>query len=412
MNVLLVTHRFFDQSIGGTEALASGLSTSLAGRGHTVRWLATNPALDSDVSETRCGGVVRWEVSNGFSSHYPLTWYQDECRQADKVRLLLERNDAPIDVVHILHFARIGLEFLRLPQLACAPVFACLTDYSVLCPDFQLYDRTTQAICSESAHPSRCLNCLGLAGDHAAIRSFRERNLSWLSRGVTGIFTMTPHQRTILERAGVEPRQFVSDRAAYPLPASWRPGRRRRGPRSPFRFGCLGRISPEKGLHVPVVRFRDLRGEVSCTLEIRGPEDDPAYLRHLRRLAPETGVTFEPPVTLERLLDVMESLDCLLLPSQWLENHPLVLTYARALGLPVLCSRLPSLQHLSGDEGLYFARPDDPDDWFLQMRAIANRRQGWRTDLARFAGYKSLYDAYVDLLEATYAKTRMEAMAG
>jgi glycosyltransferase involved in cell wall biosynthesis len=413
MNVLLVTHRFFEHSIGGTEALTDALSTSLADRGHAVWWLATNPTLQTDSREVRCRrGVVRWEVSNGFANSYPLTWYQDECCQARKVQQLLHRTADPIEAVHILHFARIGLEFLRLPELAQASVTATLTDYSVICPDSQLYDRTTETICSVSAHPSRCINCLGLADDHDPIRCVRERNLRWLNTGVTGIFTMTPHQRMILECAGVERRQFVSDRPAYPLPADWGPVRRRRRMKSRFRFGCLGRISPEKGLHVPLARFGDLHREIGCTLEIRGPDDDIAYKRRLEDLIPESGVTFEPPVNLKRLLDVLGHLDCLLLPSLWLENHPLMLTYALALGIPVLCSRLPSLEHLSAEERLYFAHPNDPDDWFNQMRAIANTCLEWRTHRDSFALYRRRYESYVDLHEAAYACPKSEAMAG
>jgi glycosyltransferase involved in cell wall biosynthesis len=64
----------------------------------------------------------------------------------------------------------------------------------------------------------------------------------------------------------------------------------------------------------------------------------------------------------------------LLLPSQWLENHPLTLEYALKLSVPVLVSQVPSLSHLLGHEGIHWVRDyRNPYAWTAAMQGMLRR---------------------------------------
>jgi hypothetical protein len=71
------------------------------------------------------------------------------------------------------------------------------------------------------------------------------------------------------------------------------------------------------------------------------------------------------------VLHVLESLDCLLLRTQWLDTHPILVTYPLILGLPVLCLRLM----------LRFVTADRPDEWLEALRVAANAHTTRRIDL-------------------------------
>ena len=61
------------------------------------------------------------------------------------------------------------------------------------------------------------------------------------------------------------------------------------------------------------------------------------------------------------LQGVLEGFDVLVVPSVWYENAPLVISEARATGIPVVASRLGGMAEMvrDGVDGLLFAPGDD-----------------------------------------------------
>ena len=372
MQILLVSHRFPRHSVGGTEVLANDLARSLVARGHEVVWLGTGEQGEYGLSyfRSRSDGILEWEISPGFSNNYPVTWRLDEKRQREKVQLGLDKFQKSFDVVHFLHFARTGLQFLDLPFFKSSKIVFTLTDYTCICPDFQLFKRHERTICRTGANPFECLCCLGIEVGEQQIMEWRARNLKLINERADFICVQTPEQKRVLVESGIKENLFFSCHARYKIPSEWRIIKRE--DEHIFRFCFLGRFSREKGLDIAVKAFHLLRKSEACFFWIFGNEDDDlSYSSDLQTLIHRSeGITIHGALPLESLGEVIQSIDCILVPSLWLENHPLVISYARYFGIPIICSNVASMSHLTENCGVHFAELGNPIAWTEAMNGI------------------------------------------
>jgi glycosyltransferase involved in cell wall biosynthesis len=403
---LLVSHRFPEDSIGGTEVLTRDVALGLRERGFNVIWLAVSPAgAKGPVCRHSPEGVEQWCLPTVFPQGYPVGWQTAEAAQAVNVSacLALFLGERRLDIVHLHHFARVGLSFLALPAFENAARFATLTDYTAVCADFQLQRRASGVACTGNVAARDCLECIG--GDdgnanHAEdVAAWRLRNLQVLSN-FDGLFVQTPYQRQLLERLGFPGNRMVSDRAAYRVPSA--EGRPMRKAGHPFRFAYIGRASPEKGLAVAVRAFallRETHGDNVASLLMITP--DPVAAQQLvGESATQPKLMWSGPVDHGDLGTVLKDIDCLLVPSLWLENHPSILSYALTYGVAVLCSDVLSMQHLKGTANLHFAPAGDVPAWAAAMKT----RIDWPEadcHVAEGAGLRS-FDDYLSHIELAY----------
>ncbi|KJS63825.1 glycosyltransferase [Streptomyces rubellomurinus] len=396
MRILLVTHRFAGEEAGGTEILADDLARALMARGLDVAWLAAG----DPPSPQRRTAAEYISVPAVFKRDYPVGWREQEAQQAALIEQLLASRPA-VDLVHVLHFSRVGLAFLDIAPLRNVPVVATLTDYTAVCPDHQLLVRSTGAQCTSTAHSTSCLGCLGAptaaAGD---VELWRARNVAWLNERVRALWTQTPHQAAELAKAGVAMNKAVRDQACYGLPDSWQP-LTESGSGSGEYLLFLGRCSPEKGLHVLLDALAD--SPTTLPLLVATVPDDATYEERMRLVAAaDPRVRWLPPLSRSDVGPVLAGARALLVPSQWWENHPIVAHEARALGVPVWSSAVPSMRHLANDGGVHLVeRYADPASWRQAIDAAAGF-QGPR--VLSFSRRVSAFEAFVDEMVSVYRK--------
>ena len=146
-------------------------------------------------------------------------------------------------------------------------------------------------------------------------------------------------------------------------------------PSGSLRVGFMGSVTPQKGLHVLARAHRQLkRGTVE--LHIHGDvKFDPSYWSDVRRDLVDSEVHVHGAFAAGEAARVLAPLDVLVVPSIWYENAPLVISEARASGVPVLTSRLGGMMEMveDGNDGLLFT-PGDPDDLARSLEALATDR--------------------------------------
>ncbi|MGW2540893.1 glycosyltransferase [Kitasatospora sp. NPDC001574] len=395
MRILLTTHRFAGNNAGGTEILADDLARALKARGLHVSWLA---AGDPPPPRRRTADAYL-SLPVVFTDDYPARWRTQEAEQAGRVEQLLATRP-PVDLVHVLHFSRTGLEFLDVPSLRGVPVVATLTDYTAVCPDHQLVIRSTGTQCTATAASRDCLGCLEAPQEAVGdVADWRARNVALLNGRVRALWTQTPHQAAELAKAGVDLGQVVRDRACYGLPAAWEP-LAARGP-SGQHLLFLGRCSPEKGLHLLLDAFR--ASDTELPLLIATVPDDKAYEERTRALAAaDPRVRWLPQVPRARVGPVLAGARALLVPSQWWENHPLVAHEARALGVPVWSSAVPSMRHLADEPGFHLVEDyRTPDAWTRALDAASRHRA---PQVPSFGRRVEEFELFVDEIVSVYRK--------
>jgi glycosyltransferase involved in cell wall biosynthesis len=159
-------------------------------------------------------------------------------------------------------------------------------------------------------------------------------------------------------------------------------------------FGYLGQLAPHKGVLTLIDAFRRLPAG-SARLRIAGKgsiEDEVAEraggdVEYLGFVAGDAKVSF------------LDSLDCLVVPSEWREPGALVVSEAKAELLPVIGARIGGIPEVVPDSGrdLLF-EPGDAAD-------LACALDAFRSDPGRYAVAPSDvdgWDAHVGAVEAAY----------
>ena len=155
----------------------------------------------------------------------------------------------------------------------------------------------------------------------------------------------------------------------------------------PFTIGYLGRIAPEKGVHLLCEAYRRLRrrGELEgCRIELAGylgPEHRP-YLDGIMRQVSEWGleaeINYRGPLELEEKLAFLQALDIFAVPATYDDPKGLSLLEAMACGVPVVSTKRGTYVELIERTGSgVVTAPDDLDAFaseLLRLRMDDTRR--------------------------------------
>ena len=208
---------------------------------------------------------------------------------------------------------------------------------------------------------------------------------------------------------------------------SGRPGKQGHGKR----FIFVGRVSPEKGIHVLLEAFKTvLAREPEAELRIVGGaglpplsfvvNSDPTlqslrrfytsdYMEYLQRQAkavPENHVSFVGYVAHSELATFLRGADVFVQPSVWGEPFPLSVVEAMAAELPVVSSRAGGLPEsvVDGKTGL-LVEPNDPAALAdAMLRLVADEKMAHSVGTAGGARARELFswDAVVARLSSVY----------
>jgi glycosyltransferase involved in cell wall biosynthesis len=154
-------------------------------------------------------------------------------------------------------------------------------------------------------------------------------------------------------------------------------------PDGPFTVGFLGRVAPEKGLHVLAEAYRLLRKELpAARLEVAGymAPDCKSYLADVEQYL--AGLGFAGEFRYHGVIDradkiaFLRKLDVMSLPATYDEPKGVSLLEAMACGVPLVQPRRGSFTEIvESTGGGLLVRPDDPDALAGGLLKIANDKK-------------------------------------
>lgn len=429
MRILLVVHKFPPQSVGGVETYTWSLARALAEAGHEASvfyplagivtpeeqpHLAHPANLAKNTGRSPAGGagcevlpsvgrgsagedgIHRWPVAlpkaRGHEGPVQQFWhtFRDVGLETCFQKCLAQVQP---DIVHFQHVQGVSA---RLLALASAwPHLLTLHDYWFFCANSQLL-RPDGQMCTGPRWGWNCVDCLTVRADLRWLRALRPlvavplayRNLylQQVARSVPMFLAPSeflrqqylrhsfPAERITVIELGLDEQRLVATPRAdsvLPLPAV-RP-----------HFGFLGALAPHKGVHVLVQAFNQLPANAALTIygseptvpsQSAGRSAGPDYVAQLKAMATHPHIRFAGALDYRHVGAALRQLDCLVVPSIWYENSPLVIQEAYGLGIPVVASRLGALSEKvrDGETGRLFT-PGDSGDLARILRELTEQ---------------------------------------
>lgn len=377
MKVLLIAHQFLPDCIAGTEVLVSDVARELRSRGHEIKVFA---GIEGAPSEA----ISRYDFQGYEVQRVNINLVQTSLED----RLSTGRNphverafrkvidDWKPDIIHFFHLHRLTSRLIGIAATA-SPVFFTATDFWSICPfgTLRLPDGTPCE--GPSVGSANCIRhhamllrpkwvklCASWTPDFlvsAALRCVRhlptrfvraalalQRRRSTIGSAfddVRRFFFASDAIGTMLSSIGVDQSRLTMqpygvDVDAY---ASMPPV----GISRNLRVGFIGQLVQHKGADV---LLRAMRQVASPNLRLKvygnltGAGEFGKQLMELRGDDPRTS--FEGSFPPSEIHSVLAGLDCLVVPSTWQENMPLVACSALAAGRPVIASDVSGLRSI------------------------------------------------------------------
>lgn len=400
MRISLIAHGFPPLERTGVETYSAALAAALVRAGHQVEVFVPRRAPElpehSMRRETRDGYGLTWlTINNGPEGPEQML---DPVGVAGRFGDFLDR-ERP-ELVHFQHVVKLGVGLIEEARKRGIPTVYTAHDYYALCHRYTLLrpDLERCEIVGDSAACARCdlglslLNQVEGLGDYqqgvapenlpapdaaklqqlldgdweaagfspqdweaaSKLRSKLDERRAQAYAGLDRILAPTKFLLEKLVEIGIERKRLTH------LPYGIETGQLgsvppvRPDPSAPVRFGFFGGFSKQKGVHVLVEAFEQMKQPAELTLW--GYGTDPLYQEQLRASASRAGVRWGGAYEQKELPDLLAQVDVVVVPSLWVENYPIAIREALAAGRPVLASRLGALPESvrEGIDGLLF----------------------------------------------------------
>jgi len=403
LRILMPVHFFLPDHSAGTEVYTYNLARALQARGHTVELFCSEKLLsrrsysltERTVDSLRCHVMVNNLDHDEFSETFA----------NPRVEAVFQRvlEGFKPDVVHVQHLMLLSLGLPRLSRLAGARTVMTLNDFWLYCARFGQLLLPNGHLC-DGPNLTDCANCLqdftfsqgrpekavikllqvtrelsgvdlaplvywaqdrsqllrkrkttagrsAKAGRSTDLREELLHRIRKVNQLVENVDVFLSPSNTVAERViewGIPRSQVRISRYGIdtaPFERSIPTAR----PDARVTFGYVGTLAPHKGVHVLMEALRLLPPR-SCRLKVYGSDGHhKEYGRLLHELAEGLEVEFCGLMDRLRIGEAFASIDCLVMPSLWLENSPVVIQEAFAAGVPVIASGQGGMAELIDD---------------------------------------------------------------
>lgn len=438
MKITIAIHHFPPKYVSGAEKETLRVAKSLQKRGHTVQILCIEDIINGPTEglaheDTLYEGLPVRRLSFCLASAPdPWVWSYDNRWIGEHVRTYLTENRPDI-LLLVSGYLMTASVILAAKSLGiCTTLY--LTDFWFLCPRITML-RANGGLSTLPIEAATCAQCLGE----------EKRRFRWLGRAVPAgmawywkqrkgtiaqleqrtaflktaiaavdmVITPSNFLRNMYLQAGFLPENNVFIRQGLdrvPDRASWK----NTVPGSQLRVGYIGQIAAHKGVHVLIDAVRSIKN-TQVSLTIYG--DGTAFPNYTKDLQNKIGGDARIQLAgvfqgADRLKEIMNGFDVIVVPSIWYENSPNAILEALSYGVPVITSDLGGMAELVQHEenGLLFRHADAPD--------LARQLQKLLDNPARIAQMRECIqpvkriEAQIDEIEQLFVKLFREGCAG
>jgi glycosyltransferase involved in cell wall biosynthesis len=360
MKVLQVNKFLYERA--GAETVMLRTAELLEACGHDVRFFAMQDPANLPRPESSYFPPGRhYDRSRGtFSRGRDAINSVYSLRARRALRQLL--NDWRPDVAHI-HNVYHQLTTSVVDELASqsVPMVMTIHDYKLVCPSYTVFVDGAPCHRCVTGHPAhviahRCVKDSLTASVIAAAEAALTRTRGTYEK-VNAFISPSEHMARVLVSGGY-PRERIRVIPNFVPDADFRVqgiGPDLAEPSVPAMALFVGRLEEVKGVGVLLAAARKLTSSIEVTLVGKGPLEREVQQAHNDGVVRYLGFRNGPEVRA-----LMDAAMCLVVPSVWEENCPMVVLEAGARGCPIVASDRGGLRELvnNGSDGLLFSPAD------------------------------------------------------
>ena len=392
MNILKVIHGYPPLYNAGSEVYSQTLCRGLIDQ-HKVTVLSReeDPFKPAFSSRITCDDLDRRIPihlinipSENFRYSYRNQLMDDYCQQ------LIDQSHFVL--VHIGHLNHLSLSLLEVFARNQLPVVYTLHDYWLICPRGQFIKRNPKdnkcwQMCHQQIDQVCASDCY--AGYFSGADNDRQADLDywsgWISRRMEYVRQVIHHvdifiaPSTYLQQRYNEQSTIPSEKMIY-LDYGFDLNRLKPVPeqmptRQAVTFGYIGTHIPAKGIQQLIEAFGQCKGDACLKIWGRPRGYNTASLKRLVDGLPNNKseqISWHSEYANEHIMqDVFQHIDCLVVPSIWVENSPLVIHEALQARVPVITANIGGMAEYVQHEvnGLLFEHRD-ANDLAKQMQRV------------------------------------------
>ena len=254
-----------------------------------------------------------------------------------------------VDLLHVQHYSHIGLDLVKFAsQDLGIPTVMTIHEYMMICANSGFMLKTNDKLCYRSS-PADCHRCIGWAepGQFFARNEFIRSAIEDVSHFISPSeflkqrfvdWGLEADRISVVENL-LPPYVVRSDDIA--------PDTTKKRKKNRLTVGFFGQLTSNKGIRVLFdamkMACQDKKVEIKlvlfgANLDLQSEEFQNYFAETSREL--EKSVIFAGSYRNEDIVDLMRSVDCVVTPSIWWENSPVVIQEALAVGVPVICSNI------------------------------------------------------------------------
>jgi|WetSurMetagenome_2_1015567.scaffolds.fasta_scaffold01906_5 glycosyltransferase involved in cell wall biosynthesis len=403
MKILYTTHQFLPDYSAGTEILTYSTAKEISRRGHRV-FVFTGYPVKRAVVESHAFDRYEYDgisVDRFFHSKIssirprnPMEAEYNNLFYADFFRKRIQ--ELKPDLVHFYHLQRLSASVIDVCREMGIPAVFTATDFWLVCPTNQLLMPDHSRCLGPDKGMANCVRHLAAISEGKRIGAILDRLPDWLMtvcirsikcttflpgnryvplvralaarpaymekrmNRISMVLVATRFMGEILRHHGLEARSirhvpFGIDQAHIACVSA-------KGTAQHLRIGFIGTLYYHKGAHVLLEAVRSLPEEMPLKVKIYGElEQFPKYARTLQSTAGnDHRIEFCGTFDNSEIGVIFSTLDVLVIPSLWYENHPLILSFAQAARVPVVATNSEGMREMiaDGENGFLFEKED------------------------------------------------------
>lgn len=361
MRILYVVHQFFPKGYTGTERLVLNLAKQMQRMGHYVEVL-TYGIEDDNTGFLNQDGIMykRYIFQNipvisikylNIDDNINFTIFEDRLRNILNEFI----TKGKFDIMHVAHSMRIGYA-AKIARSLNVPYVLTLTDFWLICPR-GIFVTLKGELCYQGGNILKCTKeCLGnFSPDHIQKRIKESKDIF---QHASYRISATKFLKKLFEINGFSDINIIKFGTDY---SNVRPNIKMYFKDSDITIGYLSSLMPHKGAHILLDAFMNADMN-NIRLKIYGDYlNQTHYYEQLKKIVNgNKNVKFCGEYKYEKMADIFDGIDLMIVPSIWWENSPLVLLGALAHKVPAIVPNLGGMTEVieNGKNGFTYDAGD------------------------------------------------------